>query len=112
MVGESSKKSVAIIVLGDIGRSPRMQYHALSLAQQAKFDVDLIGFSESEPLLELKSNPNIKIHPLYVPKWEILARNFLLRAFVKVFVQILSLFWILLFKISKPNYILVQVKNS
>lgn len=24
----------AVVVLGDIGRSPRMQYHALSLARQ------------------------------------------------------------------------------
>lgn len=28
------RNRVALVVLGDIGRSPRMQYHALSLAQQ------------------------------------------------------------------------------
>lgn len=105
-------KRAAVVVLGDIGRSPRMQYHALSLAEQAHFEVDLIGFLESEPLLELRSNPHIKIHPLFVPKWEILAKNFLLRAFVKVFVQLLSLFYILLLKISRPDYILVQVKTK
>lgn len=27
----------AVVVLGDIGRSPRMQYHALSLAHQVRF---------------------------------------------------------------------------
>ncbi len=32
-----------IIVLGDIGRSPRMQYHALSLAKTG-FDVDFVGY--------------------------------------------------------------------
>ena len=32
-----------IIVLGDIGRSPRMQYHALSLAKTG-FDVDIVGY--------------------------------------------------------------------
>ena len=32
-----------IIVLGDIGRSPRMQYHALSLAS-ADFDVEMVGY--------------------------------------------------------------------
>ena len=32
-----------IIVLGDIGRSPRMQYHALSLAKTG-FEVDIVGY--------------------------------------------------------------------
>lgn len=38
-----SKRSVCLVVLGDIGRSPRMQYHALSLAQHG-FEVDLVGY--------------------------------------------------------------------
>jgi hypothetical protein len=29
------RKRAAVVVLGDIGRSPRMQYHTLSLANQA-----------------------------------------------------------------------------
>jgi beta-1,4-mannosyltransferase len=28
------RKRAAVVVLGDIGRSPRMQYHSLSLANQ------------------------------------------------------------------------------
>lgn len=28
------RNRAAVVVLGDIGRSPRMQYHALSLARQ------------------------------------------------------------------------------
>lgn len=31
---EAKRGRVAVVVLGDIGRSPRMQYHALSLAEQ------------------------------------------------------------------------------
>lgn len=38
-----SKTSVQILVLGDIGRSPRMQYHALSIAKQGG-DVVIIGY--------------------------------------------------------------------
>lgn len=38
------RDKVAVVVIGDIGRSPRMQYHALSLANEANFDVELIGF--------------------------------------------------------------------
>ncbi|KAM7332995.1 hypothetical protein ACRRTK_006315 [Alexandromys fortis] len=34
---------VVVVVLGDVGRSPRMQYHALSLAQSG-FSVTLLGF--------------------------------------------------------------------
>jgi len=36
-------RRVAVLVLGDVGRSPRMQNHAVSLAT-AGWDVDLIGF--------------------------------------------------------------------
>lgn len=39
-----SLRSVAILVLGDIGRSPRMMYHAQSFAQN-DFQTDLIGYS-------------------------------------------------------------------
>jgi len=38
-----AKISVQVLVLGDIGRSPRMQYHALSIAKYGG-RVDLIGY--------------------------------------------------------------------
>lgn len=34
---------IQILVLGDIGRSPRMQYHAISIAKSGK-KVDIVGF--------------------------------------------------------------------
>lgn len=34
---------IQVLVLGDIGRSPRMQYHALSIAKHGGF-VELIGY--------------------------------------------------------------------
>ena len=37
------KFAVQILVLGDIGRSPRMQYHALSIAHHGG-QVDIIGY--------------------------------------------------------------------
>ena len=40
---DKSKPRICVLVLGDVGRSPRMQYHALSCAK-AGFDVDLVGF--------------------------------------------------------------------
>jgi len=45
---ELGKNRVAVVVLGDIGRSPRMQYHALSLASH-NYDVNLVGFAGSTP---------------------------------------------------------------
>ena len=41
--GKVSKQSVQIVVLGDIGRSPRMQYHALSVAHHGG-RVELVGY--------------------------------------------------------------------
>lgn len=41
--GKHSLRSVAILVLGDIGRSPRMMYHAQSFAENG-FLTDLIGY--------------------------------------------------------------------
>ena len=35
--------SVQVVVLGDIGRSPRMQYHAMSIAKHGG-RVDVIGY--------------------------------------------------------------------
>jgi beta-1,4-mannosyltransferase len=36
------RTTVQVVVLGDVGRSPRMQYHALSIAKHGG-RVDLIG---------------------------------------------------------------------
>lgn len=38
-----SARHVIVVVLGDVGRSPRMQYHALSLAKWG-FSVTLLGY--------------------------------------------------------------------
>lgn len=40
--------SVQVLVLGDIGRSPRMQYHAISIASHGG-QVTLIGYQGSVP---------------------------------------------------------------
>lgn len=47
-LSRSRPKRVAVLVLGDIGRSPRMQNHAVSLAK-AGWNVDLIGFKGTLP---------------------------------------------------------------
>jgi hypothetical protein len=40
-----NRRRAAVVVLGDLGRSPRMQYHALSLANQVLISIiSLVGF--------------------------------------------------------------------
>jgi beta-1,4-mannosyltransferase len=53
----------AIIVLGDLGRSPRMQYHAASLAA-AGHDVDLVGLEGADVMPALATNPRVRCHRL------------------------------------------------
>lgn len=50
--------TVQIVVLGDIGRSPRMQYHALSIAKQGGL-VDLIGY-HGKLFLVVNKNENAR----------------------------------------------------
>jgi beta-1,4-mannosyltransferase len=52
----------AVIVLGDLGRSPRMQYHARALAVNG-VTVDLVG-EEGTPLPTALDHPHIREHRL------------------------------------------------
>ncbi|OLL23159.1 Chitobiosyldiphosphodolichol beta-mannosyltransferase [Neolecta irregularis DAH-3] len=60
----NTSKRVTIVVLGDIGRSPRMQYHAQSLAKLG-FQVDFIGYLDSMPLKDIVDCDRIELHDLY-----------------------------------------------
>lgn len=53
---------VSIVVLGDLGRSPRMVYHALALAARG-VSVDLIGYEGSLPRAVI-GEPHITCHVL------------------------------------------------
>lgn len=113
---------VAVLVLGDIGRSPRMQNHAVCLAK-AGWNVDLIGFrgnfSTHKPLtlgaevftdvLDLKDKITLRYLPS-TPKFLTRGGKALFVVFgpIKVLFQIFSLFQTLLF-IPRFSYILVQV---
>ncbi|KAK6333769.1 mannosyltransferase [Orbilia blumenaviensis] len=104
------KGRVAVLVLGDIGRSPRMQYHALSLASNG-WGVDLIGYDESIPRSEILASPNIRIVPLPPPPPVLAASSkalFPIIAPFKVLFQVTALFYLLFYIIRPPSYILVQ----
>ncbi|KAJ4717399.1 UDP-glycosyltransferase TURAN [Melia azedarach] len=100
-----------VVVLGDLGRSPRMQYHALSLARQMSLEVDIVAYGGSKPHDAILEHPSIHIHtmtqwptvPQGLPK---LLRPMLL--LLKPFIQFLMLMWFLCVKISSPDIFIVQ----
>lgn len=102
MASENERKVVKVVVLGDIGRSPRMQYHALSLANNG-LNVNIIGYLESEPLSEILEHPHITItqlHPISIgPR--------LIRYVAKTVWQTISLLFTL-YVTGKCHYVLCQ----
>lgn len=58
VMGEPEKKNVCVVVLGDIGRSPRMQYHAQSLIREG-YNVDIVGYTDSPVLDDLRERATI-----------------------------------------------------
>lgn len=100
------KHNVCVVVLGDLGRSPRMQYHAMSFAKEG-FTVDFIGYPGSLPLEEIRENPHIRVYYLHHPPQieDTLAR--LPYYVIKTIWQTFDLSWMLLKK-SLSSHILIQ----
>ncbi|KAL1511477.1 hypothetical protein AB1Y20_006275 [Prymnesium parvum] len=99
----------AVLVLGDVGRSPRMQYHALSLAQHCS-KVYLIGHvgERCVPQVEVQQNiiPILMSADLFPrPKSRFL---YVLCLPLKAVVQMVQLLWTLLVVLPRPDLLLVQ----
>uniref|UniRef100_A0ABI7W9G9 Chitobiosyldiphosphodolichol beta-mannosyltransferase n=1 Tax=Felis catus TaxID=9685 RepID=A0ABI7W9G9_FELCA len=96
---------VIIVVLGDVGRSPRMQYHALSFVKSG-FSVTLMGFCNSRPYDELLQNNRIQIVSLTeLPKLAVGPHIF--QYGVKVVFQSVYLLWKLMCR-EPAAYIFLQ----
>ncbi len=101
---------VLLFVLGDIGRSPRMQYHARSLIQNG-FHVHFVGYGGSSPLTALTSSPLCSFYTIPTPAKIPNTSNrivYLARAVSRVLLQMFMLLHIILFKVPTPHRILVQ----
>lgn len=99
----TERKCVKVVVLGDIGRSPRMQYHCMSLSEMGH-QVDVIGYGETEPLETLKRDPFIFYHYLLpVPQLPIKLFNYVF----KTIWQSLNLLF-LLFVTTKSDILIMQ----
>ena len=121
------KVSVQVLVLGDIGRSPRMQYHALSIAKHGG-RVDIIGYhgmttskmkqndaqlhTETDPHPELIKSPLITIVPLPLPPKVLRSKSlpFTLTGPLKVIWQVWGLFRALAYRTKPARWLLVQVR--
>ena len=60
-------KRIAVIVMGDVDRSPRMINHALSIANLTEYQVDLIGYRGNSLPESVGSNENIRMR--YLSTW-------------------------------------------
>jgi beta-1,4-mannosyltransferase len=102
---------VAVVVLGDLGRSPRMLYHARSLGDTVG-DVDLVGYVESEIPAAIASHPRIRVHRLRAPVSGAAARlsrlAYIAYGLWRSVWQAAGLFWMLLARLPRPDAILVQ----
>lgn len=106
-----------VVVLGDLGRSPRMQYHAHSLCKLDSIDrVTLIGY-EGEQLIEYDTDTKskqklheIRIHvEVFLSSYIIYIRNKVpfIHTMMKGCMLLLQILYILLF-IPKYDIIIIQ----
>lgn len=105
------RKHVALVVLGDLGRSPRMQYHALALADAA-VDVDLIGYAGTPVYRSVRENPKIICHHLGSPgissRHKLPRMMFIFYSAWRLFNQMIQLLWILVLGLRKPDILILQ----
>ncbi|OVA03975.1 Asparagine-linked glycosylation protein 1-like [Macleaya cordata] len=116
MAGQKQEKigrrgRAAVVVLGDLGRSPRMQYHALSLARQASLEVDIVAYGGSDPHAAILENRSIHIHKMR--QWPPIPQGLqkILRPLIlllKPLTQFFMLLWFLCYKIPSPDLFIVQ----
>lgn len=97
---------MAVVVLGDFGHSPRMNYHTLSLATEG-FMVDVVAYQGSLPGPDVLSNPNIQLRLMKEPPAFQKCVPRLAAYFLKVVWQSLVLFFSVMF-LPKPSHVLVQ----
>ncbi|XP_045893033.1 chitobiosyldiphosphodolichol beta-mannosyltransferase isoform X2 [Micropterus dolomieu] len=98
-------RRVCVLVLGDIGRSPRMQYHALSLSKHG-FSVAFVGFLDTKPHQDVLREEKIMIVPITEVRGVRVGPK-ILTYVTKVILQCLQLLHVLL-KTETQSHILMQ----
>ncbi|XP_047427986.1 chitobiosyldiphosphodolichol beta-mannosyltransferase [Mugil cephalus] len=98
-------RRVCVLVLGDIGRSPRMQYHSLSLSRHG-YHVTFVGFLDTKPHQDVLNEKKIKIVPIAEVRGVRVGPK-ILTYVTKVIVQSLQLLHVLL-SMELQSHILMQ----
>jgi beta-1,4-mannosyltransferase len=102
------KNSVLILVLGDIGRSPRMMYHASSFARH-EWETVLLGYTDTPLIPALLETPHIYPISISSPPRFVMALPWIIRAPVRIAYQIISIIRTVLFTLPvHPEIIMVQ----
>ncbi|AWP19471.1 putative chitobiosyldiphosphodolichol beta-mannosyltransferase [Scophthalmus maximus] len=100
-----TERRVCALVLGDIGRSPRMQYHVLSLSKHG-YDVTFVGFLDSKPHQDVLRRDNVHIVPIAEVKGVAVGPK-LVTYVTKVTIQCLQLLSVLL-RMKLQSLVLLQ----
>ncbi|KAK2832971.1 hypothetical protein Q5P01_016860 [Channa striata] len=100
-----TERRVCALVLGDIGRSPRMQYHARSLSRRG-FTVTFLGFMDTKPHGDILREEKITIVPIAEVKGVQVGPK-ILTYVTKVVLQSLQLLHVLL-RMELQSHILMQ----
>lgn len=101
----SQRKMISIFVLGDLGHSPRMCYHAMTFSKLDYF-VNLCGYIETEPSPEVLDDVSIDIIPIDVIK-NTNDLPFALFALYKISTQCKQI-WKILWNTRGTDYIMIQ----
>ena len=101
------RTAVAVVVLGDIGRSPRMQYHCSSLASLPDTVVHIVAYRGERCVPSLEARANVRQHLLGAPFAACPRRYLAVYAPLKVAWQVLQLLGALLW-MPAPRAVLVQ----
>lgn len=103
------KKRALVVVLGELSKSPRMQYHCVSLANN-NYQVTVMGYSSGDSSCEeLESNINIKQEFIpIVPNLKPFIGTLLYYLIKPIWLTISLLYCLSLTLFSFPHVILVQ----
>ena len=107
------KFNVAILVLGDLNRSPRMLNHCVAISESFPNinEISLIGYDSNDIRNDINSNPKIKRYNIsklinnlsnFLPRF-----LFIFTSFFKILFQIFSMFFILI-RIPKFQFLILQ----
>ena len=103
----SGKGRIAVVVVGDFGRSPRMQYHSLSLSKVAS-QVLVVAVEGSKPCEGVMASNNIDMSYLMKPAVAPSNLPWIVKMVYRVILNSVRLPLTLLFRLPKCDAMIIQ----